>query len=142
MSTLKRVLFTIFILYTFAGKLYTTVFFFQLQGFNLSDALFVHLTNITILSILLMSLLIVWEIWYNKINFIILKYKYVFKVSIIIVLIIQLFLSLFDILTKNPNVNQFKVLLVGDLPNLFSIIISIIMIIALPNKKERDNVSD
>ena len=135
METLKKILSTILILYTLAGKLYTTAFNFKLRGFDLSNVLFIHFTNITMLFMLLVSLLIVWGKWYNKINFITLKYMYTFKVLIALIVIIQLFVCLLDYFNKSPNVNHFKVLFIGDLPNLFSIIITIILIVALPNKK-------
>jgi len=136
MSTLIKIFSTILILYTFIGKLYTTVFFFRMRGFNLSNVLFFHLTNITMLLILSTSLLMIWGILYNKINYIISKYKYIFKASIVIILVIQILLFLLDILTKNPNINQLRVFILGDLPNLLSIFISIIFIIVLPNKKK------
>jgi hypothetical protein len=135
MSTLIKIFTTILILYTFIGKLYTTVFYFRMQGFNLSEVLFVHFTNITMLLILLASLLMIWWVLYTKINYVISKYKYIFKVSIVIILVIQILLSLLDILTKNPNINQLRVFILGDLPNLLSIFISIIFIIVLPSKK-------
>jgi hypothetical protein len=87
------------------------------------------------LLILLASLLMIWGVLYNKINYVISKYKYIVKVSIVIIVVIQIFLSLLDILTKNPNINQLKVYILGDIPNLLSILISIIFIIVLPNKK-------
>lgn len=135
MRTLIKIFSTILILYTFIGKLYTTVFFFRMRDFNLSNIIFVHFTNITMLLILLASLLMIWGILYNKINYVILKSKYIFKASIVIILAIQIFLFLLDILTKNPNINQFRVFILGDLPNLISILISVIFIIVLPCKK-------
>lgn len=135
MSTLIKIFSTILILYTFAGKLYNTVFYFQLKDINLRDILFVHCTNISMLLILLASLLMIWQILYNKINYAVFKSKYVFKPIIVIILAIQTFLFLLDILSKNPNINQVRVFFLSDLPNLLSIFISIIFIIVLPSKK-------
>lgn len=135
MSMSTKIFSTILILYTFIGKLYTTIFFFRMRDFNLNNVIFVHVTNIIMLLILLASLLMIWGVLYNKINYVISKYKYIVKVSIIIIVVIQIFLSLLDILTKNPNINQLKVYILGDIPNLLSILISIIFIIVLPNKK-------
>jgi hypothetical protein len=135
MSTLLKIFFTILILYTFAGKFYNTVFYINLQGVNLREILFIHCTNISMLLILLTSLLLIWQVLYNKINYVIFKSKYILKPTIVIILAIQIFLFLLDILSKNPNINQFRVFILSDLPNLLSIFISIIFIIVLPSKK-------
>ena len=135
MSLSTKIFSTILILYTFIGKLYTTAFFFRMKDFSLNNVIFVHVTNIIMLSILLASLLMIWRILYNKINYFVSKYKYVIKTLIVVIVIIQILLSLLDVLTKNPNIDQVKIIILGDLPNLLSILISIIFIIVLPNKK-------
>ena len=135
MSLSTKIFSTILILYTFIGKLYTTAFFFRMKDFSLNNVIFVHVTNIIMLSILLASLLMIWRILYNKINYFVSKYKYVIKTLIVVIVIIQILLSLLDVLTKNPSINQVKIIILGDLPNLLSILISIIFIIVLPNKK-------
>ena len=135
MSLSTKIFSTILILYTFIGKLYTSAFFFRMKDFSLNNVIFVHVTNIIMLSILLASLLMIWRILYNKINHFVSKYKYVIKTLIVVIVIIQILLSLLDVLTKNPNIDQVKIIILGDLPNLLSILISIIFIIVLPNKK-------
>lgn len=135
MSTLKKVLYTLIISYAIIGKSYTTIFFIHTKGLNFSNLLFVHFTNIAMLLILSMIMLAVWGI-YGGIQHMALKYKWIYKVLIAIIVLIQLFLFLLDFMTKNPNINQVKVLIIGDIPNLISIIVSIILIIVSPDKKK------
>ncbi len=135
MKILIKIVPTVLILYTLAGKFYTTVFNFKLHDVNLVNGLFIHFTDIIMLLMLFVALLIVWEKWNEKINYVIYKFRYLYKLLITLIVVIQSFLSLLDYFNKNPNVNQHNVLFIGDLPNLFSIIIAVILIITLPNKK-------
>ncbi len=136
MKILIKIVPTVLIFYTLVGKFYTTGFNFKLHDVNLSNILFIYFSDIIMLLMLLVSLLILWKKWNRKINDVILKHKYHFKIFITLIVVIQLFLSLLDFFNKNPNVNQQNVLFISDLPNLFSIINALILIIALPNKNK------
>lgn len=134
-STFKKILYTLIISYTIIGKSYTTIFFIHIKEFNLSNLLFIHFTNIAMLLLLLVIMYVVWG-RYGGIKLMALKYKWIYKMLITVIVIIQLFLFLLDFMTKNPNINQTKVLIIGDIPNLISIIVSIILI--FPNNKKVD----
>lgn len=51
------------------------------------------------------------------------KYKTILFLFLLISIILQIYVGLFDFLSKDPSVNQQKVLWVLDIPNLLSVVI-------------------
>jgi hypothetical protein len=74
--------------------------------------------------------LIIW----NKIDKI--RYKSIFSVLLFIAITLQIFIGLFDFFSRDPRINQIKVLWLFDVPNLLSIVIMLLLMVLVMKRKE------
>lgn len=134
MKKIEKLILSVTISYIFIGKFFTTWFYINNLTWDLNNIIFIHVSN---LITLLVCLLLIFFVW-NKVKKIL--YKILQKEFIIILVLLtimaQLYIGLFEFLNKNPNVNQNKVLLLGDIPNLLSVFVLVALIIILTKKKD------
>lgn len=67
------------------------------------------------------------------------KHKTLWNILIIVSIFAQLFIGLFNFLTKNPIENQKKIFWIIDVPNLLSIIILLALLISITGDKKQYN---
>jgi hypothetical protein len=121
-----KILFTVICLYIFSTKLYATIY--NLVN-NRCDWVIYFADLITICSSVVLSLLL-WK----KINKI--KYKIIWILLLSASIFVQTFVGLFSYLSKDPRINQIKVLWLFDMPNLLSILVMIFLLVLVMRKKQ------
>ncbi len=113
MSNFTKILLTIVCLYVLIAKSYVTF------GYLISHYLdmTIQFVNCLVLFSCVYLPIIIWKEMHN------IKYKVILTLLLFIAIALQLFYGLFDYFSKDPRINQIKVLWTFDIPNLLSILI-------------------
>ena len=114
MRNFVKILITATCLYVFIAKIYVIIYYVVIRRhFDIPVRLvdFVALFSCMFLS------LIIWQ----KIHKI--KYKVIWMLFLLVSIFIQFFSGLFDYFSKDPRVNQIKVLWTFDIPNSLSVFV-------------------
>lgn len=116
-----RIIITLICLYVFIAKTYAVFCFFSRHKYDYS-ILFANLV------VLCVCVLLVFFFWGKNMN---IKYTLVWNLILLGSVIIQIYSSLFNFLTKSPMIDQNMVLWVNDIPNLLSVFLLVITIIKM-----------
>lgn len=113
MNSLVKVLLVIVCLYVSIAKLYVTIFYIVNERLDAP----VQFVDFFVFCSCVYLPILIWKKGQK------IKYKTIFFLFLLISIILQIYVGLFDFLSKDPSVNQQKVLWVLDIPNLLSVVI-------------------
>lgn len=113
MNSFVKVLIVIVCLYVSIAKLYVSIFYICNKRL---DAPVQFVDFFVFCSCVYLPILI----WKKEQK---IRYNTIFSVFLLISIILQIYVGLFDFLSKDPSVNQQKVLWALDIPNLLSVVI-------------------
>ena len=127
MKTLLKISLSLICLYVFLAKIYAIIF-----------SLVKHISDWPVLLVdvvvLCACLLLVLFLWRKTAN---IRYGIVWCILIVGAIFAQLYVGLFNLLIKDPSIDQTRVLWAFDLPNLLSLLIMVVLTIMIIKKRER-----
>lgn len=121
-----RIIISLMCLYIFIAKTYAVFCFFSRHKCDYS-ILFADLV------VLCACVFLIFFFWGKSMN---IKYTLVWNLILLGSVIIQLYSSLFNFLTKNPMVDQNMILWVYDVPNLLSVSLLVITMVKIRGHKK------
>lgn len=116
-----RIIISLMCLYVFIAKTYAVFFFFSRHKCDYS-ILFADLV------VLCACVFLIFFFWGKSMN---IKYTLVWNLILLGSVIMQLYSSLFNFLTKNPMVDQNMILWAYDVPNLLSVSLLVITMVKM-----------
>jgi hypothetical protein len=125
MKNVLKISLTIICLYVFLAKIYAIVFSLVKR---ISDWP-VLLVDVVVLCACVLLVLFLWR---NRAN---IRYGIVWCILIVEAIFAQLYVGLFNLLIKDPGVDQTRVLWAFDLPNLLSLFILVVLMIMIIKKR-------
>lgn len=113
MNRLIKVLFVSVCLYVSIAKIYVTIFYIANKRLDIV----VQFVDFIIFCSCVYLLILIRKRRHE------IKYKTIFFLCLLISIILQIFIGLFDFLTRDPSVNHQRILWAFDIPNLLSVVI-------------------
>lgn len=113
MNTFVKVLIVIVCLYVSIAKLYVSTFYIVNKHLDAP----VQFVDFFVFCSCVYLPILIWKKGQK------IRYNTIFSVFLLISIILQIYVGLFDFLSKDPSVNQQKVLWALDIPNLLSVVI-------------------
>lgn len=113
MNSSVKVLIVIVCLYVSIAKLYVSIFYICNKRLDAP----VQFVDFFVFCSCVYLPILIWKKGQK------IRYNTIFSVFLLISIILQIYVGLFDFLSKDPSVNQQKVLWALDIPNLLSVVI-------------------
>lgn len=113
MNSFVKVLIVIVCLYVSIAKLYVSIFYISNKHLDAP----VQFVDFFVFCSCVYLPILIWKKGQK------IRYNTIFSVFLLISIILQIYVGLFDFLSKDPSVNQQKVLWALDIPNLLSVVI-------------------
>ncbi|WP_348768704.1 hypothetical protein [uncultured Bacteroides sp.] len=113
MNSFVKVLIVIVCLYVSIAKLYVSIFYICNKRLDAP----VQFVDFFVFCSCVYLPILIWKKGQK------IRYNTIFSVFLLISIILQIYVGLFDFLSKDPSVNQQKVLWALDIPNLLSVVI-------------------
>lgn len=113
MNSFVKVLIVIVCLYVSIAKLYVSIFYIANKHLDTP----VQFVDFFVFCSCVYLPILIWKKGQK------IRYNTIFSVFLLISIILQIYVGLFDFLSKDPSVNQQKVLWALDIPNLLSVVI-------------------
>lgn len=113
MNSFVKVLIVIVCLYVSIAKLYVSIFYIVNKHLDAP----VQFVDFFVFCSCVYLPILIWKKGQK------IRYNTIFSVFLLISIILQIYVGLFDFLSKDPSVNQQKVLWALDIPNLLSVVI-------------------
>ena len=133
MNKATKLFLLLVIAYTFLGKVYTSFFYFVHKVVNGENTLLIHIPNIVIL----FSCVYLFLFTLNKVSRAQNKFvRFFCHMLVVYAILCQALFGIMEFFNKNPNINSNKLLYLGDIPNMLSIIVLIFCIVTLIQDKE------
>lgn len=113
MNSFVKVLIVIVCLYVSIAKFYVSIFYIVNKRLDIP----VQFVDFIVICSCVYLPILIWK----KVQRI--KFETIFFLFLLISIILQIYIGLFDFLSKDPSVNQQKVLWALDIPNILSVVI-------------------
>lgn len=123
MRFITRVLLILAVTYIIIGKAYTTIFYLQTRRLFLENFLLIYLPNLVVIAV---GMFVINSVLKKElVKTVREKLTLLGAILLLYTVVMQLLVGLLEYLNKSSNIDQSKVILLGDLPNFLSIILVI-----------------